>query len=79
MEDTLSPTQRQDVLRRFEDSPVELVGLGSTFEFHALDPAVVRQNVEDEALPAMSATSAPGVVRPNGHQEGPASPASGPR
>jgi sugar phosphate isomerase/epimerase len=73
VEDTLSPTQRAEVRRRFGDSPVALVGLGSTFEFHALDPAVVRENVEGTKRYCELArdVGAGGVkVRPNGHQEG---------
>src|SRR5687768_11944566 len=46
VEDTLSKEQRAEVKRRFADSPVELVGLGSIFEYHSMDAAVVRQNVE---------------------------------
>ena len=72
VEDTLSPAQRAEVRRRFADSPVELVGLGSTFEFHALDPEVVRQNVEGTKRYCQLArdVGAGGVkVRPNGHQE----------
>src|SRR3954471_19781832 len=42
----LTPRQRREVKKRFEDSPVELAGLGSAFEYHAADPAVVRQNIE---------------------------------
>jgi sugar phosphate isomerase/epimerase len=73
VEDTLTSTQRAEVRRRFADSPVALVGLGSTFEFHALDPAVVRENVEGTKRYCELArdVGAGGVkVRPNGHQEG---------
>jgi sugar phosphate isomerase/epimerase len=72
VEDSLSPAQRAEVRRRFADSPVALVGLGSTFEFHALDPAVVRENVEGTKRYCELArdVGAGGVkVRPNGHQE----------
>jgi sugar phosphate isomerase/epimerase len=72
VEDTLSQERRADVRRRFADSPIELVGLGSTFEFHALDPAVVRRNVEGTKRYCELArdVGAGGVkVRPNGHQE----------
>lgn len=72
VEDTLSKAQRADVRRRFEESPITLVGLGSTFEFHSLDPQVVRQNVEGTKRYCELAkdVGAQGVkVRPNGHQE----------
>ncbi len=72
VEDTLSKEQRAEVRRRFADSPVELVGLGTTFEYHALDPQVVRQNVEGTKRYCELAkdVGAQGVkVRPNGHQE----------
>ncbi|MAG36187.1 MAG: xylose isomerase [Dehalococcoidia bacterium] len=72
VEDTLSSGQRADVRRRFSDSAVELVGLGTIFEYHALDPAVVRENVEGTKRYAQLAADvgASGIkVRPNGHQE----------
>ncbi len=72
VEDTLSKEQRTDVRRRFAASPVEIVGLGSTFEYHSLDPAVVQQNVEGTKRYCELArdVGAGGVkVRPNGHQE----------
>lgn len=43
---TLTPDQRQEVRRRFEDSPVDVVGMGTNFEFHAADPEVVKKNIE---------------------------------
>jgi sugar phosphate isomerase/epimerase len=72
VEDTLSKDARAEVKRRFADSPITLVGLGSTFEYHALDPNVVRQNVEGTKRYCELAkdVGAQGVkVRPNGHQE----------
>ena len=42
----LSREERAAVKKRFEDSPVRLVSLGSTFEFHSPDPAVLRKNIE---------------------------------
>lgn len=72
VEEGLSAEQRRDVRRRFADSPVQLVGLGTTYEYHSLDPAVVRQNVEGtkRALALAHDLGAGGVkVRPNGHQE----------
>jgi sugar phosphate isomerase/epimerase len=46
VEIALDRQQRADVQKRFADSPVELVGLGSACEFHSPDPAVVKKNVE---------------------------------
>ena len=72
VEDTLSRDARAEVRRRFEDSPIELVGLGTTFEYHSLDPEVVRQNVAGTRRYCELArdVGAAGVkVRPNGHQE----------
>jgi sugar phosphate isomerase/epimerase len=72
VEDTLPGGARAEVRRRFADSPVELVGLGSTFEYHSLEPEVVRRNVEGTKRYCELArdVGAGGVkVRPNGHQE----------
>jgi sugar phosphate isomerase/epimerase len=72
VEDTLAPAARAEVRRRFAASPVTLVGLGTTFEYHALDPDVVRRNVEGTKRYCELArdVGAQGVkVRPNGHQE----------
>lgn len=72
VEDTLSNVAREEVRRRFAGSAVELVGLGSTFEYHSLDPEVVRRNVEGTKRYCELArdVGAGGVkVRPNGHQE----------
>ena len=69
----LNPRQRQEVRKLFEDSPVELAGLGSAFEYHAADPAVVRRNIEGtrEYVRLAHDVGAPGVkVRPNGVPRG---------
>lgn len=42
----LDMKQRGEVRRRFEDSPVQVLGMGTNAEFHSPDPAVVRQNLE---------------------------------
>jgi len=68
VEVALSPAERAEVRKRFADSPVALAGLGSAFEYDAVDPAVVRQNVEGtKAYVDLAAdVGAPGVkVRPN--------------
>ena len=46
VEPTLNPRQRAEVQRRFQDSPVVLVGLGSNERFDNPDPAVVAKAVE---------------------------------
>jgi sugar phosphate isomerase/epimerase len=69
----LSSEQRREVRKRFADSPVELAGLGSAFEYQASDPAVVRKNIEGtkEYVRLAHDIGAPGVkVRPNGIPKG---------
>lgn len=73
VEPTLGPAQREEVKRRFADSKVRLLSLGSTCEFHAPDPAVVRKNIEEAKRFAQLAhdIGALGVkVRPNGLPKG---------
>lgn len=43
---SLTPEQRQEVRRRFEDSPVDVLGMGTNFEFHSPDSEVVKKNIE---------------------------------
>ncbi len=72
VEPHLSPAQRAEVRRMFADSPVTLVGLGSTFEYHAADPEELRRNIEGtKAFCRLAAdVGAQGVkVRPNGVQD----------
>ncbi|AMV35988.1 sugar phosphate isomerase/epimerase family protein [Planctomyces sp. SH-PL62] len=69
----LSADERREVRKRFEDSPVELVGLGSAFEYQSPDPAVVRKQIADtkEYVRLAHDVGAPGVkVRPNGLPKG---------
>jgi sugar phosphate isomerase/epimerase len=73
VEVTLTRAERDEVHKRFGDSPVQLAGLGSTFEYHAADPAVVRKNINDtkEYVRLAHDVGAPGVkVRPNGVPQG---------
>lgn len=68
---SLSPAQRLEVKNRFADSPVKLAQLGSTYEFHAIDPGELRKNIEGckQYLQLAKDVGAPGVkVRPNGLQ-----------
>jgi sugar phosphate isomerase/epimerase len=70
---SLSPAQRADVRKRFEDSPVKIGGLGTVCEYHAADPAVVRKNIEEtkQWVALARDVRAPGVkVRPNGMPKG---------
>lgn len=46
VEPHLSTIQRQEVKKRFDDSPVTLVGLGTNFSFHFPEPAEVAKNIE---------------------------------
>jgi len=73
VEVNLTKSQREEVRKRFEDSPVELAGLGSAFEYQAVDPAEVRRNIEGTKAYVRLAhdIGAPGVkVRPNGVPKG---------
>jgi sugar phosphate isomerase/epimerase len=73
VEISLSPSARAEVKRRFDDSPVKIGGLGTTCEYHAPDPAVVRKNIEETKAWVSLARDlgAPGVkVRPNGLPKG---------
>lgn len=68
----LSADERADVKRRFADSKVEIAGLGSAFEYHSPDPAVVKENIEGSIAYARLAADvgASGIkVRPNGLPE----------
>ena len=46
VEPSLTKAQRQEVRKRFADSPVTLVGYGSNAQFHENDPAKVKANIE---------------------------------
>lgn len=73
VEPTLNDQEREDVRKRFEDSPVTCVGLGSACEYHSTDPAVVKKNIEltKEFVILSHDVGATGVkVRPNRLNEG---------
>ncbi len=73
VEVSLSKDERAEVKKRFLDSPVDLVSLGSAFEFHSPDPAEVRKNVEGgkEYLVLAHDVGAEAIkVRPNGFPRG---------
>ena len=68
----LSASERAAVKQQFDDSPIEIAGLGSAFDYHSVDQDAVRQNIEGTKLYSQLAADvgAPGVkVRPNGLPE----------
>jgi len=69
VEVSLSPAERADVRKRFQDSPVQLMGLGSAFDYHTPDPAKLARDIEATRAYIVLAhdVGATGVkVRPNG-------------
>lgn len=69
VETSLSASQRADVKKRFDDSPVTCIGYGSNFEYHSVDPAAVRKNIEETKayLDLCKDIGATGIkVKPNG-------------
>jgi len=69
VEISLSPSRRADVRDRFANSPIRIVQLGSTYEFHSPDPAELRKNIEGckQYIQLAHDVGAPAVkVRPNG-------------
>jgi sugar phosphate isomerase/epimerase len=73
VEISLSSAERAAVRTQFEDSPIRIGGLGTTCEYHAADPAVVRQNIEEtkQWVKLAQDIGSPGVkVRPNGVPKG---------
>jgi sugar phosphate isomerase/epimerase len=73
VEVNLTKPQRDEIRRRFEDSAIQLAGLGSAFEYQSTDPATVRANMDGtkEYVRLAHDLGAPGVkVRPNGIPKG---------
>lgn len=69
VEVALSKEERADVKKRFADSPVTLMGLGSAFDYHTPDTAKLRNDIEatKEYIVLAHDVGASGVkVRPNG-------------
>ncbi len=65
----LTADQRAEVKRRFLDSPVQLMGLGSTYDFHTPDQAKLKRDLAaaKEYIILAHDVGASGVkVRPNG-------------
>ena len=72
VEVSLSPDQRPQVRRRFEESSISQLSLGSTCEYHAVDPGELRRQIDlTKSFVELAADiGAVGVkVRPNGLQE----------
>ena len=69
----LTKKERRSVKVRFDDSPLTLVGLGSTFEFHSPDADELRMHIEGakECILLAEDVGAEGVkVRPNAFPDG---------
>ncbi len=69
VEVALNTNQRQEVARRFRDSKVELMGLGSAFDYHTPDQAKLRKDIDatKDYIVLAHDVGARGVkVRPNG-------------
>jgi sugar phosphate isomerase/epimerase len=65
----LTPAQRAEVKKRFQDSKVELMGLGSVFDYHTPDAAKLKKDIAatKEYIVLAHDVGAAGVkVRPNG-------------
>jgi len=68
----LSADERRGVKEQFENSQIELAGLGSAFDYHSADQDEVKKNIEGtrEYVKLAADVGAPGVkVRPNGVQD----------
>jgi sugar phosphate isomerase/epimerase len=69
VEPTLDETGRGEVAKRFADSGVTLVGLGSACEYHSPDSAALKKNIEDTKAFVVCCHDIGGSgvkVRPNG-------------
>ncbi|HMJ64459.1 MAG TPA: sugar phosphate isomerase/epimerase [Candidatus Binatia bacterium] len=69
VEVNLTKQQRAEVRKRFEDSKVQLMGLGSAFDYHTPDQAKLKKDIEatKEYIVLAHDVGASGVkVRPNG-------------
>jgi len=69
VEINLTPAQRAEVKKRFDDSPCVCVGYGANYEYHSPDPEQVRKNIEGtmEYIKLCRDIGASGIkVKPNG-------------
>lgn len=68
VETTLNAQQRENVKKRFADSPVTCLGYGSNFEYHSPDPNVLQENIAQtkEYIKLCKDIGATGIkVKPN--------------
>jgi sugar phosphate isomerase/epimerase len=73
VEPSLSKVQRAEVRKRFEDSPVKLVGYGSNAQFHDAEPEKLKANIEltKQYIQLMHDCGGSGVkVKPNSFVKG---------
>jgi sugar phosphate isomerase/epimerase len=69
----LTPEERRDVRKQFDDGGIEIAGLGSAFEFHSPDKEELKKNIEGtkEYIKLAHDLGCPGVkVRPNDAPKG---------
>src|SRR5262249_44608911 len=69
VEPTLNERERAEVLKRFSDSGVEFVGIGSACEYHSPDPAAPKKQIDETKAFIVLAHDLGGSgvkVRPNG-------------
>lgn len=69
VETNLSASERSEVKKRFADSPVTCVGYGSNFEYHQVDQAALKKNIQGtiDYLKLCKDIGASGLkVKPNG-------------
>jgi sugar phosphate isomerase/epimerase len=73
VEINLSKSERSEVKKRFEDSPVEVVGYGSNYQYDNPDQDVLRKSIEDtkKYIILCNDIGATGIkVKPNQFHEG---------
>jgi len=69
VEISLSKDERTAVRKQFEDSGIEIAGIGSTYDYHAIEESAVKESIAGTIETAQLAADlgCPGVkVRPNG-------------
>src|SRR5262245_51858447 len=69
----LTKPQREAVRKRFQDSDVQLMGLGSAFDYHTPDPEKLKKDIaatKAYILLAHDVGATGGKVRPNGLPKG---------
>ncbi|MCM8772317.1 MAG: sugar phosphate isomerase/epimerase [Candidatus Omnitrophica bacterium] len=73
VESSLSKKEREEIRKKFENSYVKLVGLGTCFEYHSPDKEELKRNIEGtkEYVILAKDVGAEGIkVRPNAFPEG---------